>query len=57
MILKKSTWAVIYSKFFTDEANAIFEKFAFASEKLGIKVEEPIWIEVKAKATEADYIE
>jgi hypothetical protein len=56
MKLKGKKWAVVYSKTFYDEALLIETNFYAAMGKLGITVEEPAWLEVKAKASSHDYV-
>ena len=48
--LKSQTWAIVYDHDDYDEANALFEFFTIASERYGLLVEDPEWIEVPSRS-------
>ena len=39
-------WAIVYERKHFNQANTMFETLQQASVKLGIRVEEPSWIEI-----------
>lgn len=44
--LKQEQWAIVYESSDYDEANLLLELFMIASEKLGVLIEMPLWIEI-----------
>ena len=53
--LTNSGWVLIYDADDFKYANLLFENLHVASEKLGTSVEEPYWIELRARASPKDY--
>lgn len=48
-------WVLIYDAEDYKYANILFENLHVASEKLGTSVEEPYWIELRARALPKEY--
>lgn len=48
-------WVLIYDAEDYKYANILFENLHVASEKLGTSVEEPYWIELRARASPKEY--
>lgn len=45
--LSYQRWAVLYEKRHYNQANGLFQTMQQASVKIGLRVEEPLWIEVE----------
>jgi hypothetical protein len=48
--LKNERWALVYDKDDFDDANLLYELFMVASERFGVLVEEPCWIEIPSRS-------
>ena len=48
--LKNEKWAIVYDEEDYEDANLLFELLMLASERFGILVEPPQWIEVPARS-------
>lgn len=55
MPLKSGRWALVYDQDDYDDANLLFELLMTSSERLGLQVEDPQWIEVPSKSTATTY--
>jgi len=53
--LKNEKWALVYDSDDYDDANLLFELFLMASEKFGLLVEPPQWIELPKRSSASNF--